>query len=196
MAQRPQQVYRGTWAFYLWKYLYLVSGLVAGCSVLVAGLSALYSIVQGESGWYGLALLIIVPVGLITSINWLYSFPEIGLSQECLWFRHWFIWHSVRLVDIGLIDEAMGGEDEGLFVYSEKLPFTYRAITLNWPLRARPFPQPYRGRSGKALFIRPELKGYPELKQLLFQYRWRAQHRQSNAKRRTALLAFLKRRRS
>lgn len=95
------------------------------------------------------------------SIIFLHMYPQIGISTDRLWYRHFFNgWNSIQWQDVEEIRAAKTVfVTQGTVVFSTHLPWYYRF-----------FGRSYGRRKGKALFIPNQLITHQEFLALLRQY--------------------------
>lgn len=197
MKEGPERIFRGGIGFYLGKVITFFIALVFVISGFVIPLFALVLYLTGEisrqppSLWLVLLFALLGGFSFWLAGNWWLAFPEIGISKNYLWFRHFGIWQTVRWVDITVIAESQQAIDGGLYVYSERLPIYQRFSTSDLGAKGRITAPPANRKRGRALFISPALRGYRELSTMLPKLRQKAMLRRHQEKRQKRLSPIL-----
>ena len=105
-------------------------------------------------------LLAILGNGLFLGITFLHLYPEIGISETHLWYRHFGFWHTVPWDEIETVSTAKTlFLTQGLVVYSSRLLLYYWFFGIA-----------YGRKAGKVLFVPNRLTRFDELKARLRRY--------------------------
>ena len=156
-VDKPERIFRGTIMFYITKVWLTIFSLFFWTVAIGMFGGFTYKFTQEIAGiWKYIELLtcLLIPGLCISTINLisvLYMYPEIGTSPKAFWYRNCFRWRSIRWKDIECvtIDQPLFIK-QGLFVYSQTLPFYYTFIG-----RA--------SRTGrKAIFVSRHIRGFQE----------------------------------
>ncbi|MFN8440426.1 MAG: hypothetical protein U0175_06655 [Caldilineaceae bacterium] len=83
----------------------------------------------------------------------------------------------MRWIDIGGIDLGIWKGEEGIYVFSQRLPIYQRFSAIDPGSRGRIVRLPTNNKKGRAIFVSPLLKDYRELIETLPKLRWQAMHR-------------------
>jgi len=162
----PAKVFNGGLFFYIPKIGLALFALFFGTvGMFMLSFGTYWTLTSGALNREMVGLLAILLFGsfstIFIAIVVLHMYPQIGISTDCLWYRHFFFgWNSLRWQDIEEIRAAKTVfVTQGTVVFSTHLPWYYRF-----------FGRSYGRRKGKALFIPNQLITHQEFLALLRQY--------------------------
>lgn len=163
----PIKVFNGGISFYIPKIGLALFALFFGMvGMFMLPFGTYRTLTSGDLNREMVGLLVILLFGsfstVFIAIVTLHMYPQIGISPDGLWYRHFFWgWNSIRWQEVQEIRAAKTVfVTQGTVVFSAQLPWYYRF-----------FGRSYGRRKGKALFIPNQLLTHQEFLALLRQYK-------------------------
>lgn len=164
---KPSKIITGDFFYYAAKFGMAILATIfstAGISIMVGGNYKIISTAPLDREIIALIVMLFILAfnAAFISLIFLHMYPQIGISPDRLWYRHFFLdWNSIRWQEVQEIRAAKTVfVTQGTVVFSAQLPWYYRF-----------FGRSYGRRKGKALFIPNQLITHQEFLALLRQYK-------------------------